>query len=294
MYKYFMGKISNLKTRALDTPIVIAVDNNASKLINSWIDYYSVDFDVFIDGVKQVFEVDIEKIRLESKGTLLIRLEDGRAAFIELLREKEPKCVIHIEKNKYTFNYKTFEIEKFYEEIDDLICSFDKSKCPIEFYARIDEYVICIKYFDIIAEVYEKLKKNIFELENWDNIIEVISWINSLDLGVFTYSITVYDLEQSNDYLMKLDVNENKVMKFTTLDEHDEVYVESNGDWAIKHEDVLIKYDDANKKRCFFIPKDKAQNVDAMNQLLKRALELTTSMFRVTEILDDILQGFSN
>ena len=108
MYKYFMGKHSNLKNRTEKLPIVIEIDELASRLLNFWLDKYCLDFDRFVEGAKIILKDEIEKIMYESQDGLALYLENGRTCFLILMNDDVPRCTLHVNNDEFTLNVTVF------------------------------------------------------------------------------------------------------------------------------------------------------------------------------------------
>ena len=291
MYKYFMGRQSNLKNRTSDVPIVIATDSKTSSFIDSWLDGYKVDFDKFIDCIKLVIKIDICRINLADYNCLVLYLEDGKIAFLDVYNEDEPRCTLHFnDSDEFELNLNgDIVVEEIFEETKNMRFGAKYLEFTQELFASKNKSVIRLSCDSNNCSLYEMIKQNIENLDNWESICEVINFVHSLDktLSTFTISLASYDDEFQ---LVNLDVEDGTVTKYIVSNDSEFYEVESDGGWRAKIDDILVKFDIESKTSCVFVtPKSIPKLKESFSQIMISILEKVSSMFEIIRYLDSTI-----
>lgn len=289
MYKYFMGKRSNLKDRKDGVPIVIAIDEFTSKSLNTWLDKYLIDFDLFIERLKFVLKMEVVSINFEDQNNFICRLEDNRIIFLNLLHEVEPKCTIHVGNNEYVLCLKgDLIIEKRYEEDGKNRFGEDYSTYLREIFVGNSDVLISIKFIENHEGLYEKIKEHIDELDDWMNIKSSLTWLYSLNTRISSFILTLSGHGDKVIGLEKVEVENNQIVKYTILDEEDEYTIENDGSWKARHDELIIEYDAFERKRTIVVSPNQFQNLFFISDINKNIDILIKVIRELNELMRKI------
>lgn len=286
-----MGRQSNLKNRASDVPIVIATDSKTSSFIDSWLDGYKVDFDKFIDCIKLVIKTDICRISIVDYNCLVLYLEDGKIAFLDVYNEDEPRCTLHFNSSdEFELNLNgDIVVDEIFEETKNMRFGAKYLECTQELFASKNKSVIRLSCDSNNCSLYEMIKQNIENLDDWESILEVTNFIHSLDktLSTFTISLASYDDEF---LLVNLDVEDGAVTKYIVSNDSEFYEVESDGGWSAKTDGILFKFDIETKTpRVFATPKSISRLKESFNQMILPIFETVSGMFEIIKYLESII-----
>lgn len=290
MYKYFIGRRNNYKERKEEEPLVIEADELASIELNQWLDNYRLDLDFFIDRIKIVLKSEIIKIYYESSKNIIFYLENQKIAFVNLKSDFLPRCKICIDNDEFVLCFMGDNvIEKCFEEENKIRYGADFTQITQEISLGNNREYISIKFEDEQGDIYNTIKKNINLLKRWNNIKEILKWLCSLDTNLSTFVLCLSSVDENGLKLIRLDVEYNKLIKYTIVDSKDEYWVELDGSWYAKCDEVIFKYEAENRKKTIFISSNIIYNFSKIEEFVDSVNEYIEKMLRMVKDLNDLL-----
>ena len=289
VYQYFIGKRSNLRTKSPEQPIVIEVDSIATSKIEHWLDKYSIDFDVLVNAMKSILRVEPEKFTWEDVQNFVVHLEDGTLAFAEMLEQDGAKLELHVEEDEYTFCLgEDYFVESCIQQVENMKFGADVNEKSI--YIANENTLLCISTDTDLEELYSEAKRNIEELEIWDNLACVMCWIRGLPVAISTYDLAIISNDGKHLGTVKLKVVNERIVKYVHINEFGEYRVYSDASWYATFHDFTFRYDTQEKKCKVSFKRGTKISISEYKVALEYVKDLIAIMQKTMQLINDTFE----
>lgn len=289
MYRYFMGKKSNLHTRSTTDPVVVAVERNAQRVLDEWLHRYRLDFDNMMLVLEAMLQRSVVKIGWEDAKNLILYPEESSLLFASLLEEEEPRILLKVHDDEYLVRLGELpEVESCYQTMRGYRLGYEKKNNRIFFSREGTSIILDMEQFD--RRVYEAIKKKLHELDEWSNLLSLVLFVKGLGVGLCSYELLLLERDEKSLESVKLFVIQNEIFRYNFGNGSGQYTVDNDGCWEVTYAGVTFKYCSINKKCNIYVPKELKKHAEKYKQCIEDFQELLQTMFSTMNFINGILE----
>ncbi len=291
-YKYYMGSKSNIDTKTKSQPFVISMNTKTKNRIDSWLEFYHVDFDELIDSIKSVLGKEIRLIDYEKNNEFLVLLEDYSGVNLDLFYDS---------KTRPTFGIRF--AENWYECVigEDIIV---EKMCEVENGIKYNivylpySQMIVIAYYNVVIQIefegrdmdlYSKLRWEIPDLEDAGSLDGIFEWALKNVIGISKYiAISVTELGSMKAF--RFEITENQISKYIRLNPFETFELLADGSWNVTVGNVEASYDADTGKQKYDVKKHSFVMVKNVDQVIPKINEAISAMWEKVELVNNNIE----
>lgn len=284
MYKYYMGKESNLSRKKPNDPIVVGFIPKAYELMNSMLDFYRLDFDKIAEIVKAIAKAEPVNIYwLTEENLYLVTCDNGTSLKLEWneKRAENTQLIFYLNELIYIADFAANAFLKMKVKVDtdnQYEVQYMPLSQKIDFYDVENNY-LTIQLDSTDTELFDVMMNLVEDVGKFENLLCFMKWFSPILKGrsISDASVTYRGRNGALDEMIEISEG---VVQFYTRENDDETFiVDTYGNWIARVKNMKGWYDAKTQNHTFDEIKNMGYPVVEFGAAVDRMNEIVPVMF---------------
>lgn len=294
MYKYYMGKESNLSRKKPSDPIVVGFTSRAYEAMNGMLDFYRIDFDKIAEIVKFIANAEPVNIYWMAEENLyLITCNNEKTLRLEWNEKKTDNTELAF------FDEELLYIADF---SDELVLRMKVKTCEDYQYQvkymplsqKIDFFLLDMNYLTIQIdstdkEIFDIMMNLLEDVEEFDGLPSFMEWFSPIlnERNISDVSVVYRETMGNLDEMIEIS---DGIVQFYTCENDDETFqVDTYGNWVARVKNMKGWYDAKTKNHTFDEIKGLGYPVVEFGVAVDRMNQIVAEMFERLEVFKEMI-----